>query len=139
VEKGSSDNGMGAVDRRLPRRGEHAVDLRVLVALLLPGLVPAGLLTFVASYTICGISGCSGGGFGRSTDPGTTIALLVSAGLVEAAPLAIYAVWRRNPRAGLLAGLVAIIVTVAASWLIGSDFRGCPTNIDTATCIQESS
>jgi hypothetical protein len=102
-------------------------------------LVPAGLLTFVASYTICGISGCSGGGFGRSTDPGTTIALLVSAGLVEAAPLAIYAVWRRNPRAGLLAGLVAIIVTVAASWLIGSDFRGCPTNIDTATCIQESS
>jgi hypothetical protein len=139
VEKGSSSSKTGAVDRRPSRRGEHAVDLRVLVALLLPGLVPAAVLTFVASYTICGISGCSGGGFGRSTDPGTTLVLLISAGLVAAAPVAIYAVWRRSPITGLLAGLMAIIVSVVASWLIGSDFRGCPSNVDTATCVQESS
>lgn len=108
------------------------------IALLVPGLVLAGILTFFASFWICGISGCSGGGFGRSTDPSGTLGLLVAAGILSAAPLAIYALWRKSLKLALFAGLLAIVVSITAGWLIGSDFGGCPRNIDHATCIEES-
>jgi hypothetical protein len=139
MEEGARDSATGADAEQTTPPGSPALNLRVHLALLLPGLVPAAVLAFIASFTICGISGCSGGGFGRSTDPNTTLALLVLAGLVAAAPLAIYALWGRDLRTALLASFVAVIVSVTAGWLIGSDFRGCPRNVDTATCMEESS
>jgi len=118
---------------------QHEISLTFVLAIAVPGLVLAGVLTFVASFAMCGISGCSGGGFGRSTDPSLTRGLLVAAGLLAAAPWAIYALWSKSLRLALAASLLAIVVCLCAGWLIGSDFRGCPRSIDTATCIEESS
>ena len=39
-----------------------------------------------SSFTICGISGCSGGGFGRATEPDLTLTLLIVTGVVCAQP-----------------------------------------------------
>jgi hypothetical protein len=139
VEQGDTDNGNGGDAQPLSGRLQYDVDLRMVVALLVPGLVLAGVCTIIASFTICGVSGCSGGGFGRSTDPTTTLGLLVAAGILSAAPLASYALWLKNLRVALFAGLMGIVVSVAAGSLVGSDFRGCPRNVDPATCIEESS
>ena len=108
------------------------------LALLAVGLAPAAVLAFIASFTICGISGCSGGGFGRATDPNSTLMLLACTGLVAAAPLALYALWRRRRSTALFAAAVAIAVSVGSGLLIGSDFRGCPRNVDAATCLDEA-
>lgn len=107
--------------------------------MLLLGLLPAAVLVAMAWFTICGISGCSGGGFGRATDPNGTLMLLVCAGLVAAAPLATYALWRRRPWTALLAAALAIVVSLGSGLLIGADFRGCPRNVDHATCMEEAS
>jgi hypothetical protein len=121
-----------------PAPGRSDFNLGVHFALLVLGLAPAAVLVFIASLTICGISGCSGGGFGRTTDPDTTLVLLIGAGLVAAAPLATYALWRRRLRTALFAAAVAIVVTIGSGVLIGADFRGCPRDVDTATCMDEA-
>jgi EamA domain-containing membrane protein RarD len=139
VAQDKTDDGSRGDARPPSTREQYDLNLKVLVALPLPGLVLAGIVTLVASFTICGVSGCSGGGFGRSTDPATTLALLVAAGILSAAPLGVYAVLRKSLRVALVAVLLAILVSIAAGWLIGSDFRGCPRNVDTATCLEESS
>jgi hypothetical protein len=139
MPQGDTDNGAEGHARPPSAREDYDLDLKVVVALAVPGLLLAGILTLIASFTICGVSGCSGGGFGRSTDPNATLGLLVAAGVLSAAPLAIYAVRRRSRTVALVAGLLAIVVSIAAGWLIGSDFRGCPRNVDTATCLEESS
>lgn len=109
------------------------------LALLLMGLVPAAIPVSVARFTMCGLWGCSGGGFGRATDPNTTLILLVAAGLVAAAPLATFALFRRHRRTAQLAAAVAIVVTIGSGLLIGADFRGCPRTVDIATCMDEAS
>lgn len=137
MEKGTPDN--TDADAHLPpSRSDRDPRLGVLLGLLMVGLMPASILVFIARFTICGISGCSGGGFGRSTDPNTTLTLLVCAGLVAAAPMAIYALAHRSRRIALIAALAAILVSMVASLIIGSDFRGCPRNVDTATCMEEA-
>jgi hypothetical protein len=122
-----------------PAPGRPGFNPGVHLALLVLGLAPAAVLMFMASLTICGISGCSGGGFGRATDPNTTRVLLIGAGLVAAAPLATYAGWRRRLGTALFAAAVAIVVTIGSGVLIGADFRGCPRDVDTATCMDEAS
>jgi hypothetical protein len=119
--------------------GLLGLNLAVHLALLVVGLALAAVVTFIASFAICGISGCSGGGFGRATDPNATLMLLVCAGLVAAAPLAIYALWRRLLWTALFAAAVAIVVSIGSGLLVGADFRGCPRNVDTATCMDEAS
>jgi len=138
MEQGDTNNGIGGDAQQPSARLKYDIDLRMVVACLVPGLVLAGILTFIASYTICGISGCGGGGFGRSTDSTTTLRFLVAAGILSATPLACYALWLKNLRLALYAGLMAIIVGIGAGSLIGSDFRGCPSNVDSATCLEES-
>jgi hypothetical protein len=136
MENGTPDN--GDADAHLPPSpGDRDPKPGVLLGLFMVGLMPASILVFIARFTICGISGCSGGGFGRSTDPNTTLTLLVCSGMVAAAPMAIYALARRSRRTALLAALAAILVSMAAGLIIGSDFRGCPRNVDTATCMEE--
>ena len=58
-----------------------------------------------------GISGCSGGGFGVSADPGAVVAFLVGAGLVTAA-LAIFVPWHRSWRVRMVVGARGAL----ASW-----------------------
>ena len=107
-------------------------------ALVVLGVVLALAPAFVAGFTICGISGCSGGGFGRSTDPGSTQLLLLATGLVAGTPLALYALVRRSAR--LAAWSLAVIVAAAlgTGLVIGSDLRGCPRNVSHDTCVEES-
>ena len=107
-------------------------------ALLLAGLVPALLLTLVAAFSLCGVSGCSGGGFGRSTDPVTTRALLIAVGVCAATPLGCYAAWTRNRRLAIGGVTLAVLTTIIAGLLIGADVRGCPRQVSAQTCADES-
>ncbi len=102
------------------------------------GLALACVPAFASWFTICGISGCSGGGFGRSTDPNTTLALLVTTGAVAALPAAVHALVKRSPR--LLAGalVLGLVAAFVAGLIVGSDFRGCPRNVERATCLDET-
>ena len=109
------------------------------VALVVLGIVLAVPPAFVQrASSICGVSGCSGGGFGRSTDPGQTQLLLLATGVAAALPVAVYAVARRSVRLIGAAVLVAVVAVVTAGLAIGSDLRGCPRNVSTSTCLQES-
>ena len=110
---------------------------------LAAGLVALGVVlalapAFLAGFTICGVSGCSGGGFGRSTDPGPTRLLVLATGVVAALPLAAYAVTRRSMRAAGASVLVAVVAIISTGLLIGSDMRGCPRGVDASTCLEES-
>lgn len=107
---------------------------RAVALLVVLGLVLATAPTLAAGFTLCGVSGCSGAGFGVATDPGTTRVLLVVAGLVAGLPLAAYAVARRNGRLGACAAALAVVTTLLAGLAIGSDLRGCPRGVDPEAC-----
>lgn len=103
---------------------------RAVTLLVVLGVVLAAAPTLAAGFTLCGVSGCTGGGFGVSTDPGTTRVLLLVAGVVAALPLAIYALVRRSGRLGACAAALAVVATLLAGAVIGSDLRGCPRGVD---------
>ena len=107
-------------------------------ALVVLGLVLAVAPAFLASFAICGISGCSGGGFGRSTDPGLTQLLLLATGVAAALPLALYALVRRSARLTLVAIALAVVAALLTGFVIGSDPNGCPRNVSHDTCLEES-
>ena len=116
----------------------NRVSGRVAAALVVLGLVLAVGPAFYSSIAICGISGCSGGGFGRSTDPGLTLTALVVTGLAAALPLAVYALARRSGGLAACALALAVVTTLVTGVVVGSDLRGCPRNVDRATCLDES-
>ncbi len=64
-----------------------------------------------AKISRCGVSGCSGGGFGLSADPGAVVAFIVGAGLVTAA-LVIFVPWHRSRRVRVVVGALGAV----ASW-----------------------
>lgn len=64
-----------------------------------------------AKISRCGVSGCSGGGFGLSVDPGAVVAFIVGAGLVTAA-LVIFVPWHRSRRMRVVVGALGAV----ASW-----------------------
>jgi hypothetical protein len=115
----------------------NRVSGRVVTALVVLGLVLAAGPALAAGFSICGVSGCSGGGFGRATDPGTTRLLLLATGVVAALPLAIFALVRRSGRLGAYALALAVVATLLAGLVIGSDLRGCPRNVSYETCTEE--
>ena len=108
------------------------------VALVVLGLVLAAGPALAAGFALCGVSGCTGGGFGRATDPGLTLALLVVTGAVAALPLALYALARRSPRLGAYALALAVVATLLTGLVIGSDLRGCPRDVSYETCLEEA-
>ena len=119
------------------------MDLRPVSAPLAAALVVLGIVLAVgpallAGFTICGVSGCSGGGFGRSTDPGLTRILLLATGIVAGLPLALYALARRSARLAACALALAVLATLLTGLVIGSDLRGCPRSVSTETCQDES-
>ncbi len=79
-------------------------------------LVLASVVTVVAAFGACGVSGCSGGGFGPAGNGLLTIILCALAGAILATPLIVVG-WtdRRVLRVGL-AGAVAVGWT-AWTWL----------------------
>ena len=94
-------------------------------------------LALAARFVMCGVSGCSGGGFGRSTDPPLTLTLIVAAGAALALPVLLYAVWQRRARLALAAVPAAALCAILVGLVIGADWNGCPRNISTATCQEE--
>lgn len=116
----------------------NRVSGRVAAVLVVLGLVLAVAPAFLSTIAICGISGCSGGGFGRSTDPNATLVMLAVTGLVAALPLAVYAVVRRSGGLAICALALAVVTTFVTGAVIGSDLRGCPRNVDRATCLDET-
>jgi hypothetical protein len=117
-----------------PSRVVGTVVVAVLSALCLTAAVA---LALVAAFVMCGISGCSGGGFGRSTDPPTTLALIVASGVALAMPIGVYAAWRRHGRLALAVVPAALVGAVLVGVVIGADWNGCPRGIPTATCQEE--
>ena len=107
-------------------------------ALVVLGIVLAVGPALLAGFTICGVSGCTGGGFGRSTDPDLTRLLLLATGVVAGLPLALYALVRRSGRLAAYALGLAVLATLLTGLVIGSDLRGCPRNVSTETCQEES-
>jgi hypothetical protein len=111
---------------------------RVVTALVVLGLVLAIAPAVLSSLAICGVSGCTGGGFGRSTDPGLTRLLLLATGVVAAIPLGVYALVRRSARLGAYALALALVATLLTGLVIGSDLRGCPRTVSHETCLEEA-
>lgn len=80
-------------------------------------MVPAVLVTIRGGATIaaiakCGVSGCSGAGFGVSADPVLAVATVVVAGAVSGA-IFFFVPWARNR---VLRAVVALTVAMA-SWI----------------------
>ena len=111
----------------------------VVTALVLSaGVVGFAFFGFLAWFGMCGISGCSGGGFGRSTDPqGTQLKLLLAAACLLVA-LLVRAVVQRSPRSAAFAVGITLIGTLALGAGIGANWRGCPRSISYETCQAES-
>lgn len=118
-------------------RASRVVGTVVVVVLSALCVAAAVALALVAAFEMCGISGCSGGGFGRSTDPPATLGFIVASGVALALPIGVYAVWRRRGRLALAVVPAALVGAVLVGLLIGADWNGCPRSISTATCQEE--
>ena len=107
----------GTVPRHLPGRGlGAAADRRG----------SHGVVLLAVGFLACGISGCSGGGFGPSYSPGQARGALVVAAVVPV-PLA-FALLRGRRRAVRAAGTAAaaVVAGVLALVLTGLGPNGCP-------------
>ena len=111
--------------------------------IIVGGLVALGLglalfPAFLTVISICGVSGCSGGGFGRSTDPTGTRAMLAATGVIAALPLGSYAAFTRNRRLALVAAILAVSITLTTAWAVGADVHGCPRHLTAETCAEDA-
>jgi len=109
----------------------------LVVALSALCLAAAAALALVAAFAMCGISGCGGGGFGRTTDPPMTLGFTIASGVALALPIGVYAAWRRRGRLALAVVPAAVVGAVLVGLVIGADWNGCPRSISTATCQEE--
>ena len=118
-------------------RTSRVVGTVVVVVLSALCLVAALGLALVAAFAMCGISGCGGGGFGRSTDPPMTLGFIAASGVALALPIGVYAAWRRRGRLALAVVPAALLGALLVGLVIGADWNGCPRNISAATCQEE--
>lgn len=116
---------------------------RLLLLTLLGAATVAGYLVMlvVTAFTACGISGCSGGGFGPSFSPGPTQVALLLCGACFV-PL-VLVVLRHQRRVTRVAGSLAVVGAGALLTMAMLDLgpSGCPigqdrttTSIGEATC-----
>lgn len=82
-----------------------------------PLSVMGGLLFFfIAAVNVCGVSGCTGGGFGESRgNPGATAALLAVGALTWTAPVALIP-WTASRRVRLAVMLPAALLLGGLVW-----------------------
>ena len=106
--------------------------LLLLLALLLT-VAAYGVVLVVTGFVACGISGCSGGGFGPSFDPVQTQVGLATAGLVLL-PVTLLAL-RGWPRLARVAGGTAAVLagSLLAMALLDLGPHGCPADMTRAT------
>jgi hypothetical protein len=94
--------------------------------------------TVFTSLMVCGISGCSGGGFGVSVSPVITWSFAAATGGLAAGMLltAVVAVKPRMSPGRLAAGALglALVLSLVVLTLAGADLRGCPTSGPQAHC-----
>ena len=82
-------------------------------------------------------------GHPRRSEPITTpVTSVVSTARATApaasAPLAVYALVRRDRGLALCALALAVVATFVTGAVIGSDLRGCPRTISYETCVEEA-
>jgi len=83
----------------------------------------------VAGLSLCGISGCSGGGFGVSYDPGAVQGALIASGIAAAiAPFLIFFISKFKRRWLITAITMLIIIPVIGAAFIGAGLDGYPIN-----------
>jgi hypothetical protein len=97
------------------------------IAFTLVGLFGAYAYWVGAAISLCGISGCSGGGFGVSYDPETTLRALGISGLLASAAGFIASIHLKSWRWLVVALVLLISVPIAGALFIGTDFSGYPT------------
>lgn len=114
--------------------------VRTVVSVLVIATGVAGFAFFglMAWLGMCGISGCSGGGFGRSTDPAGTRQLLLLAAACLLAALLVRSALLRSLRTAGYAVVISLVAVLALAGVIGSEWRGCPRSISYETCLAES-
>lgn len=96
-------------------------------------VVGYGVMLVVTAFLACGISGCGGGGFGRSFSPGPTqVALLLCGGCFLPFVLVVL---RRQPRWIRLGGGLAVVGAGALLTMAMLDLApsGCPVGQDRTT------
>lgn len=84
-------------------------------------ITASAFLSIMSALEWCGLFGCSGGGFGRISDPNITAAVLflIASGVVAALPLALVRWSPSRSTRWLVAGLVAVFVCSVGYFLIG--------------------
>ncbi len=97
----------------------------------IPGVFLSLVAWVLASWSLCGISGCDGGGFGVSYDPLSVQLFLILSGLVAAAtPITLYFVTKARSWI-VVAVVLAIGITFVGGLIIGAGLDGYPRNHQT--------
>ena len=97
------------------------------VILLLPGFAYAFMWWFSAGMSLCGISGCSGGGFGVSYNPEAVKHALIMSGIAAASgPFIILLISRSKKRWTIITLATLVLVPALVSMSTGAGFDGYP-------------
>ncbi len=100
--------------------------LLVLLGAALVTVLAYGAVVVVTAFVSCGISGCSGGGFGPAFSPGETQVGLLVSGLVPV-PLVLLLLRGRRPAVRAGAGLAAVVAGAVLTMAVtGLGPHGCP-------------
>lgn len=114
---------------RAPAGHSEGMTRRFLLLLLLVATLTVGafvVAVVVTGFVACGISGCSGGGFGPSFSPTEAQAGVLVCGLTLL-PLVLLALHRRPLAWRAAAGAAAVVVgSVTAMYLLDLGANGCP-------------
>jgi hypothetical protein len=103
--------------------------LTIVVTCGVIGALMAVLPAFVAGLALCGISGCSGAGYGRASDPGATREWLSITAVAFTLPFVVAAFVTRRRSVVIAATVVALLSYPVAATLVGARLNGCPADI----------
>lgn len=101
------------------------------------GVAAVGVLWLAARFQLCGLSGCGGGGFGRTYSPRAVLVLLLLSGLAAAGG---HLSVGRRPHSGpalAVAGALLVLVPVIGGIVIGARPDGYPRSVSSETLERE--